>query len=82
MMPNGLPLGYRQWGQSSEAKNTTINVNMNISMNVYSAIPFDISRDALKACYLCWVASTNSSLKFGGKEAPYGFGWMAIGKQL
>lgn len=55
---------------------------MNISMNVYSAIPIDISGNASNACYLCWINSTNSSLTFGGKEAPYGFGWMAIGTQL
>lgn len=78
----GFLSDFKQWGKSSEDKNTTIDVNMNISMDVYSAIPFDISSNASNACYLCWVASTNSSLTFGGKEAPYGYGWMAIGKQL
>ena len=71
----------KQWGNNSDGENTTITVNLNIAMTVLSAIPFDISTKANSACYLCWISSTTTSITFGANTAPYGYGWVAIGKQ-
>lgn len=70
-----------QWGNTSEETKTSFNVELNITMNVMCAIPYDISSKASNACYLCYIDSTATSLTFGANTAPYGFGWIAIGKQ-
>ena len=71
----------RQWGATSEATKIEFKVNLNITMNVMCAIPYDISSKASSACYLCYIDSTTTSLTFGANTPPYGYGWIAIGKQ-
>lgn len=78
---SGYLSGIKQWGNNSDGENTTTTVNLNIVMTVLSAIPFDISTKANSACYLCWISSTTTSITFGANTAPYGYGWVAIGKQ-
>ena len=70
-----------QWGATSEATKIEFKVNLNITMNVMCAIPYDISSKASSACYLCYIDSTATSLTFGANTPPYGYGWIAIGKQ-
>ena len=70
-----------QWGFMTEETSTSFNVNLNVTMNVICAIPYDISSKASSACYLCYIDSTATSLTFGANTVPYGCGWIAIGKQ-
>lgn len=70
-----------QWGSAVEETKTSFDVKLNITMTVICAIPYDISTKASSACYLCYIDSTATSLTFGANTAPYGYGWIAIGKQ-
>ena len=72
---------FIQWGRNEEGKATDFTVNLNIAMTVICAIPYDVSTKANAACYLCYINSTATSLTFGANTAPYGYGWVAIGKQ-
>ena len=70
-----------QWGNAAEGTKTSFDVKLNITMTVICAIPYDISTKASNACYLCYIDSTDTSLTFGANTVPYGYGWIAIGKQ-
>ena len=70
-----------QWGSTAEGTKTSFDVKLNITMTVICAIPYDISTKASSACYLCYIDSTATSLTFGANTVPYGYGWIAIGKQ-
>ena len=70
-----------QWGSAIEETKTSFDVKLNITMTVICAIPYDISNKASSACYLCHINSTATSLTFGANTVPYGYGWIAIGKQ-
>lgn len=76
-----LPLESKQWGSTGEETKTSFDVKLNITMTVICAIPYDISTKASNACYLCYIDSTATSLTFGANTVPYGYGWIAIGKQ-
>lgn len=73
----------RQWGVMSEETSTSFNVNLNVTMNVICAIPYDISSNPSSICYLCWMneKTTTTTLAFCASTVPYGLGWIAIGKQ-
>lgn len=71
----------RQWGTAEESTKTSFDVKLNITMTVICAIPYDISSKASSACYLCYIDSTAISLTFGANTPPFGYGWIAIGKQ-
>ena len=77
---NGLII---QWGAMTEETRTSFNVNLNVTMNVMCAIPYDISSNPSSICYLCWMneKTTTMTLAFCASTVPYGFGWIAIGKQ-
>ena len=77
----GLLFANRQWGSATEETKTSFDVKLNITMTVICAIPYDISNKASSACYLCHINSTATSLTFGANTVPYGYGWIAIGKQ-
>lgn len=70
-----------QWGTAAESTKTSFDVKLNIKMTVICAIPYDISSKASSACYLCYIDSTATSLTFGANTPPFGYGWIAIGKQ-
>ena len=72
-----------QWGAMTEETRTSFNVNLNVTMNVMCAIPYDISSNPSSICYLCWMneKTTTMTLAFCASTVPYGFGWIAIGKQ-
>ena len=71
-----------QWGVITEETSTSFNVNLNVTMNVICAIPYDISSKPSSICYLCWMneKTTTTTLAFCASTVPYGFGWIAIGK--
>ncbi|AXB82770.1 hypothetical protein ACT01_11290 [Megasphaera hexanoica] len=71
-----------QWGVMSEETSTSFNVNLNVTMNVICAIPYDISSNPSSICYLCWMneKTTTMTLAFCASTVPYGLGWIAIGK--
>ena len=71
-----------QWGVMTEETSTSFNVNLNVTMNVICAIPYDISSNPSSICYLCWMneKTTTMTLAFCASTVPYGFGWIAIGK--
>ena len=75
--------GIRQWGSTAEETKTSFDVKLNITMNVMCAIPYDISSNPSSICYLCWMneKTTTMTLAFCASTVPYGFGWIAIGKQ-
>ena len=77
----GLLFANRQWGTATESTKTSFDVKLNIKMTVICAIPYDISSKASSACYLCYINSTATSLTFGANTPPFGYGWIAIGKQ-
>lgn len=79
----GLLFANRQWGAMTEETRTSFNVNLNVTMNVMCAIPYDISSNPSSICYLCWMneKTTTMTLAFCASTVPYGFGWIAIGKQ-
>lgn len=84
LMLHGLELfssGIRQWGAMTEETSTSFNVNLNVTMNVICAIPYDISSNPSSICYLCWMneKTTTMTLAFCASTVPYGFGWIAIG---
>ena len=81
LLPSTLPSEHEQWGSTAEETKTSFDVKLNITMTVICAIPYDISTKASSACYLCYIDSTATSLTFGANTAPYGYGWIAIGKQ-
>ena len=70
-----------QWGAMTEETSTSFNVNLNVTMNVMCAIPYDISSNPSSICYLCWMneKTTTMTLAFCASTVPYGFGWIAIG---
>lgn len=70
-----------QWGAMTEETRTSFNVNLNVTMNVMCAIPYDISSNPSSICYLCWMneKTTTMTLAFCASTVPYGFGWIAIG---
>ena len=72
---------FIQWGAMTEETSTSFNVNLNVTMNVMCAIPYDISSNPSSICYLCWMneKTTTMTLAFCASTVPYGFGWIAIG---
>lgn len=72
-----------QWGVMTEETSTSFFVHLNVTMNVICAIPYDISSNPSSICYLCWMneKTTTMTLAFCASTVPYGFGWIAIGKQ-
>ena len=66
MMPNGLPLGYRQWGAFGLIDSGTF-VNMPLSANPLQVVVVDMNDDGNALC-MSTLNYTNGKFEVTGKR--------------